>query len=474
MVKITHKPGATAHGFAMKILSLDPGTDNSQQRPLAAVMKELRGRFGDKLKVEGTYRGAHSRLLFCCTTCGNKQTSTFYEKLKAKYGCRPCASSKVHTWTHAEFLERLAERPQAALLNVLGKYRGSQRPVKVQCRSCAHIWTPRPNNLLYSESGCPGCAKLSTTRFDFKTVSLGKRKVRVQGYEPEAIEWILAKGVAPEKIQVFSEGTVPEIPYKHKRKNRVYRPDLRVGKRIVEVKSLWTLLIALEINKAKAQACIDAGYEYRLLVSNTTKTISLGSSWLKQTAATIEQECRRRLIEPLTILALDPGSANFGWSVVQVTGPAKFRVIATGMVQNTVRELKTDVMGQVNPFVKELQGYMDEFGVNAVAIERYMTRGIGGTTIESVNFMIGVVMSLCYQRPRKRFLAIPASQWKNEFNRHSSLEQLYKDAPTCTPHQLDSVGIGVYAGYFWYGLKPYESFDKLRKKIAKDATAANQ
>jgi hypothetical protein len=88
--------------------------------------------------------------------------------------------------------------------------------------------------------------------------------------------------------------------------------------------------------------------------------------------------------------------------------------------------------------------------------------------------MVGILFSLALNTSQLKTLLIPASQWKNEFNRHNDLEALYSDAPSCTPHQLDATGIGIYSSYYWFGEKPFQGFSvQARKKAARQAAQVN-
>jgi hypothetical protein len=99
----------------------------------------------------------------------------------------------------------------------------------------------------------------------------------------------------------------------------------------------------------------------------------------------------------------------------------------------------------------------EEFGITHVIGERYQSRRMGGTTIESVNIMIGVTLAFCRQNslPCK---FIPASQWKNEMSRNAiSLEEIYQGVKPVriTPHAVDASSIGEYGAYHLVGLKPF-------------------
>lgn len=454
-----------------RVLAIDPGTTKQHVRkPIKQMKQQLKDRFDGKIKLVGKYRGAHFKTEFECRDCGDVRISNFYEKLKAKYGCKGCATKRFKTYTHKEFVSKLSSAGHLHKIQILEKYKRSQSPLKVKCVACSHIWSPVPNSLM-NGAGCPECAKYIVNTYSPKRVVLGKRKVWVQGYEPYALEYLVKiKKKDPSRIQVFSDKSIPVFTYKYKNKMKEYRPDFKIGNRIYEVKSIWTLLFQLEVNKLKAKACLEAGTKFTLLIASPEKTVKLPPEWLKWNAQKINKWFIKKTAKPLTILALDPGVNNFGWAVLQENKAQDFEVLATGMIQNTIRDLKFDIRTQTESFRNELQKCAYPFKINAVAIERFMSRGHGGTTIEVVNQMIGIVISHYLS---KKLLIIPASQWKNEFNRNSNLEKFYAAAPTCTVHQLDAIGIGLYASYYWHDVKPFENFNKVLKGVAKQACQNN-
>lgn len=443
--------------------------------PLKKVADALNKRFKGRIVLEGPYTGAHEKALFKCLNCGNVRQSTFYEKLKSTYGCKGCSISKNHKYTHEQFMELFATKPGSERIRVTGRYNGSSKTVEVECLECAHVWAPSAGNLLHSNNGCPQCAKYGTARYDFKAVKLGSRAVRVQGYEPQALEWLVkVRDVRPRDIEVFSERKIPEIKYKWKGRNRNYRPDILVGNTLYEVKSIWTLFFAFEMNKAKSKAATAAGYEHRILLCSNTEVCLLPEDWITKKEVFIAKWFRRKTAKPMTILALDPGVQNFGWAVLRTTGAHKFEVVATGMLKNTLRSLNVDLNTQAEIFLGDLDNLLDIYEPTGIAVERFMSRGMKGTTIELVNVMIGMVLSKAAVKSRRKFIMIPASQWKNEINRNSSLDSLYAAAPTCTPHQMDAVGIALYSAYFWYDAKPFEGFSKHLKLVAKQAMETNR
>lgn len=106
--------------------------------------------------------------------------------------------------------------------------------------------------------------------------TIGDRKVKVQGYEPQAIRYLTDElGIQASDIRCEEEfGDALNIRYLYRNKMRTYYPDIYViSKRlIVEVKSVHTL--GLLHNKqrgwsmtcAKAIACHKKGYRFILLL----------------------------------------------------------------------------------------------------------------------------------------------------------------------------------------------------------------
>jgi hypothetical protein len=85
----------------------------------------------------------------------------------------------------------------------------------------------------------------------------------VQGYEPQALGWLLNSGYPESEISL----EIPSIKYRLKR-NSVYFADIYLPNTntLVEVKSSWTVKRDIDRNKAKFDASVKAGYNHWLLV----------------------------------------------------------------------------------------------------------------------------------------------------------------------------------------------------------------
>lgn len=168
------------------------------------------------------------------------------------------------------------------------------------------------------------------------------------------------------------------------------------------------------------------------------------------------------------ILALDPGTNNYGYAVVSVQPNHKPRVMKSGRIHTTVRALNHGVLNQIREHSKVIKDLITHHRVTHVIVERYMSRRMGGTTIEAVNIMIGMIMQLCADY-RLYCICIPASQWKNEVNRNNPgyLDEEYKlgRPHKITPHTIDAATIAVYGMGKMRQFNPFASHMKQGKVI---------
>lgn len=160
------------------------------------------------------------------------------------------------------------------------------------------------------------------------------------------------------------------------------------------------------------------------------------------------------------ILACDPGSSNYGYSVLEcdlAKGHTPVVMIKRfGCLHNTVRDLKSNHRKQLRAYRDSLKDIVDSYGVTHIIAERYMSRRMGGVTIELVNIMIGAMLQQFLDLSTK---VMPASQWKNELKRKGiDLEEVYAEYKDkkITPHAIDASMIGCYGAYILSDLKPYE------------------
>lgn len=164
----------------------------------------------------------------------------------------------------------------------------------------------------------------------------------------------------------------------------------------------------------------------------------------------------------ITISSHDPGTANYGYAVVQLTKQAqriKFRVLENGLCPTTVKNLK-DVKAhrlEVEAYMAWLRSLKARYDLDAVCVERFMTRGIKGPTVECVNQMIGGMEMGPLRGINLKMM--PAATWKNAVTRAGvDLKATYKIARV-TPHQLDACLIGIYTGHQGFKVKDFGPTD---------------
>lgn len=153
--------------------------------------------------------------------------------------------------------------------------------------------------VLMEKFGCSDLCRINKSKN--KIVRLGKRKVSVQGYEPQAIAHILGRGVNPNRIRVGTD--VPIVPYKIGRRDHKFFPDMLVGDDlIVEVKSDYTFAVSKKIfrkNAAKAKAVKAAGYRFRMLVmTRSGRRVVLPADWPDRTYGEVRASLRAKTYYP--------------------------------------------------------------------------------------------------------------------------------------------------------------------------------
>lgn len=233
-----------------------------------------------------------------CNLCGKTQTKWLCVATGWKCGCKRDQSLADH-WDSMKqaTLSRVKQHFKGLGLKYAGttsdgRYRAickcgltfvPNQPLllKVGCRSCA-TKAATPARVAQSVKTCLkryGVSHVSQHKpihdrqvnsgYRAKPYRLGRRVVNVRGYEPQALDYLLALGIPVGCIRAGGKG-IPSIRYKYQGKDRVYFPDILLtapGKRdtLVEVKSTYTFKVDPKL-KAKQKAVEKAGYAFRLLV----------------------------------------------------------------------------------------------------------------------------------------------------------------------------------------------------------------
>lgn len=429
-----------------------------------AMVKKLRKKFRTRITLVHWNEALST---FACS-CGQtfKARPTEVMRMKAKgAGCRACSASKMGlgSKTFAVLCKMVKTRTDLKLKHADKK----KELVRVACVSCGHSWSEGPVEVL-SSNGCSKCC--SGARELLVSVTLAGKKMRVTSKQAQIISNLIERKCPGKKIK--TGGTTLE--YKSGKAVLRYTPQIVVGKTAYDLVPSEDLALHWKAKVSEAKACEKADKRLSLLVSVEGTIVTMPRKWHKMKIA----EALKVLTsdpEEMTILSMDPGTSNHAWSVLHVGKGFKITVLGSGMVHNTIKDLKGDMLGKTAKYIEEVAEIAEHYGASHFIMERYMARGMKGSTIECVNVMIGALMGSAAHRlgiTADRMMVIPASQWKNEWNRRSDLEAFY-DKTKCVNHQVDSVGIGLYGAAIWFSRKPFENIKQMERGLAKMLTDTN-
>lgn len=253
--------------------------------------------------------GAH--LKHECLLCGAKFKAIPRRSGSSSPLCAICQKQDIRNKAmidRSEWEDRIKQH-HGDSIKLLGQYRGvgSNQRYRFKCYVCLGTWKAQLPSVGISGTGCPHCNDVAKGkqlrkirgRFTNKVIEIAGTKVRAQGYEPQALAWLLEhKNLAMRDLVLDSSGKVPVIPYKSRKRNRRYYPDIFIPQqnRIIEVKSTYTLGLLNGIgwkrNQDKAKACIDLGYQFTLMLMSANGTrYWLPKNWYEMTRKDVLIAC---------------------------------------------------------------------------------------------------------------------------------------------------------------------------------------
>ena len=236
------------------------------------------------------YATTGGKLAFTCV-CGYAWQQTAKVAAKAKR-CRRCANVEVNKTRQVPLEKRLAaiEFVHDGAIVVVGH---DSVMGKFECTVCSNVWKTKLA-LVAGGSSCSVCASRRATkaprRIQYQVELCGKTQY-VVGYEAHAIRWLLHNKNVPEAAIDLSP---PIFTYKERDKRKRYIPDFKVGRHIVEVKSLATAglipgtkFASFSTLKRKARAVERAGYNFVLMLMAGETRLELPKDWRNKTAAEV-------------------------------------------------------------------------------------------------------------------------------------------------------------------------------------------
>lgn len=169
--------------------------------------------------------------------------------------------------THPMQVKEVRQRVVATCMRKYGVTHPMQvNEIKQRSRATCAFRHGAPNPMQ-----CPAIfhTKLNSN-YAFKSFTFPSgRVVRVQGYEPFVIQELLDSGILEPDILIGVD--CPSFFYELEGKQHRYYPDIFVSSqhKIIEVKSEYTYLAALNINLIKRQAVLDAGYLFEFHIKHS-------------------------------------------------------------------------------------------------------------------------------------------------------------------------------------------------------------
>lgn len=234
------------------------------------------------LQLAGAFLGIAQKVSHRCLKCGHVFDAIPDNVWRGKTKCQLCGS-KRRRLTPSLYKSLILPRG----IEFLGESFIQKAKYAHRCLTCTYTWEATPDNVLRRNSGCPACSKdrANSGWKRRKRVRIGLTIAEVQGYEPQALEYLRRAGCDLNKLVFHTDCGKPTFKYEHLGKKRLYIPDfyhVTLG-RVIEVKSTWSLAgtkAVFYMNCAKALAVLQAGYEFHLLLMDSEgRRIPLPKTW---------------------------------------------------------------------------------------------------------------------------------------------------------------------------------------------------
>jgi len=338
--------------------------------------------------------------------------------------------------------EQFAESVGCSLVDF---YKKPDSSIRIQCDNCLELINGTPRGLMSFNHVCPS-TKLNLTNKTARNVRFTPRKIKFIQY------------IAKKENLVFPQINFDQVYSVSHNKTQVHhRFALTYKKKHWDVVSFQYLQDNFKFFKQLKRSL---GKKYSLYIDYENSYIKLGVKWQNKSIKELEAYVKARVPAYYRILSLDPGTSNHGFAVLDVIYENKeysCEVLHSGLIKSTVSDLTDKVSDQVNAYLDELQALVDMYEIDSFCFERYMTRGIKGTTIECVNIMLGSAIAAF----KGKLQILPAAQWKNAFNKVHDLDKIYAhySSDGIPPHVVDSALIGIYCSMQWCGQQPFCNFD---------------
>lgn len=242
-------------------------------------IKRCKKEHGERYSYKRTiYSGAHKTVKVKCRLHGYFEQAA-HNHMRG-YGCHVCGGGDL--LTQKQFIDRSKAKHGELYDYSNSVYKRADKKVLIYCKEHGYFRQTASDHM--RGAGCYYCGiilnQANNQKYARKPYKLGKRIIELQGWEPQALDYIQKRlHVKPNEILVGTD--VPRVYYFNTKK-RIYFPDFYIPSqnRIVEVKSTHTFNVSLETLKLKRKAVIKAGYIFSVIVlDKNISRVKLDPKW---------------------------------------------------------------------------------------------------------------------------------------------------------------------------------------------------
>lgn len=140
-------------------------TNKAKTGDIPAFIEKCKKKYGDRYSYHKVYfKAMRENIIVTCNIHKEDFEINANNFLySAKVGCPKCIQDKIKNTqrlTKEEYIEKCNKihKDKYDLSEI--DYQGTDRKIKVKCKTCEHVWYPSAKNF-YGGSGCPICANIS-------------------------------------------------------------------------------------------------------------------------------------------------------------------------------------------------------------------------------------------------------------------------------------------------------------------------
>ena len=113
------------------------------------------------VRWDGEFKGSKTKAVCRCDVDGYEWSTGINDFINSGRGCPQCAGNRK--LTAEECIERINARLRIQFIRWDGTFKGVKSKAVCRCEIDGYEWSATVNHLVYSDSGCPYCARYGKT-----------------------------------------------------------------------------------------------------------------------------------------------------------------------------------------------------------------------------------------------------------------------------------------------------------------------